>query len=304
MHASKNGYVPKWFQRAIATPARDGFVEVAGCRIHYLRWHEPGKPGKPGLLLVHGGFAHAHWWDFIAPSFVRDYSVAAIDLSGMGESGRRPRYTRELFAKEVMSVCAHAELGDRPIIVGHSFGGFVALVAAIHYGTKLGGAVMADFPIRPPELQKEHQATRPWVKPKETYPTMQAALKRFRLIPPQPCANEFILQHIARRSLAKVNGGWSWKFDDRLFDRFELGNLSEEIARVACPLTLIYGEKSALFPAEVIRYMKRSFNRTFPMIKIPGAHHHLFLEKPFVFVRTVRRVIARWQKAGVESNRR
>src|SRR2546423_1912983 len=57
---------PAWFARAVAAPFEDCFVEVDGARIHYLRW---GQAGKPGLLLVHGGFAHAHWWDFIAPLF-------------------------------------------------------------------------------------------------------------------------------------------------------------------------------------------------------------------------------------------
>jgi len=50
-----------------------------------LRW---AQAGKPGLLLVHGGFAHAHWWDFPSLLFFTDrYCVAAIDLSGMGDSG-------------------------------------------------------------------------------------------------------------------------------------------------------------------------------------------------------------------------
>src|SRR5438105_3783855 len=94
---------PAWFTHAIETPFEDRFIEVAGCRIHYLRW---GQTGKPGLLFIHGGFAHAHWWDFIAPLFAEDYCVAAIDLGGMGDSGYRPKYSGELFAKEVMEVCA------------------------------------------------------------------------------------------------------------------------------------------------------------------------------------------------------
>ena len=71
---------PQWFTRAIEDPGEDCFVNVEGCRIHYLRW---GQAGKPGLVFLHGGFAHAHWWDFIAPFFAEDYSVVAIDLSGV-----------------------------------------------------------------------------------------------------------------------------------------------------------------------------------------------------------------------------
>src|SRR5438874_549866 len=102
MSVEKRSTGPEWFTAAIAAPVEERWVKVEGCPIHYLRW---GQPGKPGLLLVHGGFAHAHWWDFIAPAFADDYCVAALDLSGMGDSGRRPKYTAELFAQEAIRVC-------------------------------------------------------------------------------------------------------------------------------------------------------------------------------------------------------
>jgi len=61
---------PQWFTRAIEDPGEDCFVNVEGCRIHYLRW---GQAASPGWCFWHGGFAHAHWWDFIAPFFAEDY---------------------------------------------------------------------------------------------------------------------------------------------------------------------------------------------------------------------------------------
>src|SRR5882672_11368347 len=94
---------PQWFTRAIEDPGEDCFVNVEGCRIHYLRW---GQAGKPGLVFLHGGFAHAHWWDFIAPFFAEDYSVVAIELSGMGDSSQRAEYSGEIFATEVIGVCS------------------------------------------------------------------------------------------------------------------------------------------------------------------------------------------------------
>jgi hypothetical protein len=77
---------PAWFEQAVAQPFETSSVEVAGAKISYLRW---GSRSRPGLLLVHGNGAHAHWWQYIAPFMAREYNVAAMDLSGMGDSGHR-----------------------------------------------------------------------------------------------------------------------------------------------------------------------------------------------------------------------
>src|SRR5262245_64284696 len=51
--------VPAWFDRALAVPFTDEYVGVAGAAVHYVAW---GRPGPRGLVFVHGGAAHAHWW--------------------------------------------------------------------------------------------------------------------------------------------------------------------------------------------------------------------------------------------------
>ena len=292
MTVERKTRTPAWFTRALTKRFEDRFIEVDGCRIHYLRW---GKPGRPGLLLVHGGFAHAHWWDFIAPFFAQHYYVAAMDLSGMGDSGYRQRYSGDLFAREAMAVCSDAGFAEWPVIVGHSFGGLVALKAGVSYGQKLTGVVLVDFPLRPPEVQKEHESRGPKVGPKETYPSLEAALKRFRLIPPQPCENGFILEYIARHSLSKVDGGWTWKFDEQLFSGFRAGNVAEDLAKASCRVAAVYGQKSVLFPPEIVHYMAKLLENRVPMICIPGVHHHLFLEQPFAFVDVVRSLLAQWE---------
>ena len=92
---------PRWFQDALAAPCEDRTVAVAGCPIHYLRW---GDPAQPGVVLVHGGAAHAQWWSFLAPQLMRQYHVVALDLSGHGDSGRREEYPREVWADEALAI--------------------------------------------------------------------------------------------------------------------------------------------------------------------------------------------------------
>ena len=91
---------PKWLADALATPAEEDMIEVRGCSIHRMAW---GRRGRPGLVLVHGGAGHAHWWSFIAPLFPQ-YRVVALDLSGHGDSGHRSRYGIDDWTEEVLAV--------------------------------------------------------------------------------------------------------------------------------------------------------------------------------------------------------
>ena len=66
--------IPQWFQRAQSTPYKEVVIEVDGVPIRYLEW---GEQRQPGLVLIHGGAAHAHWWTFLAPMFAEDWHVVA-----------------------------------------------------------------------------------------------------------------------------------------------------------------------------------------------------------------------------------
>ena len=77
---------PAWFGQATAEEPERTFIEVEGAKVELLAW---GNRGKPGLMFLHGGAAHADWWSFIAPFFAKDYRVVASTFTGMGRSGWR-----------------------------------------------------------------------------------------------------------------------------------------------------------------------------------------------------------------------
>jgi pimeloyl-ACP methyl ester carboxylesterase len=283
---------PAWFREALAAPRTDHFVDVAGCPIHYVRW---GHGVKPGLILVHGGAAHTEWWSFLAPLLTRQYDVVALDLSGHGESGRRAEYPRRLWADEVLGVIGDARFAGAPVLVGHSMGGLVGIVTASVYGEALAGAVIVDAPVRKPDPEsQEGGAGRSFRNPK-VYPTLEAALAHFRLVPEQPCDNGFILDHIARTSLRRVPGGFTWKFDPRVFTRFSLDKMSDFLASTRCRVALLRGEKSVVVPPETGEYMYELLNRSAPLVEIPEAHHHLILDQPLAFIAAVRALLADWE---------
>ena len=92
---------PEWFRRALAVPFTDERVDLEDAGIHYVAW---GEPGRRGLVFVHGGGAHAHWWTHVAATFASELRVVALDLSGHGDSAHRDRYSLEQWTDEVIAV--------------------------------------------------------------------------------------------------------------------------------------------------------------------------------------------------------
>ena len=282
---------PRWFTGALAQVPEDHTVDVDGCPIHYLRW---GDPALPGLVLVHGGAAHAHWWSFIAPHLTRQYAVAAVDLSGHGDSGRRAEYSRERWAAEVLAVAADAGM-TKPILVGHSMGGFVSIITAALHGDELAGVIIVDSPVRRPDPESdEGQRGRAFRNPK-TYPDVETAVEHFHLVPPQPCENDFVVEHIARHSLRPVEGGWSWKFDPVIFQRFMPRAIHEYLPNVSCRVAVLHGQYSAIVTDDVTDYMSELLGRKAPFVEIPAAYHHLILDQPLAFIAALRAILADWE---------
>src|SRR5439155_363149 len=111
-------------------PFTDGEVTVDGAAIHYVAW---GEPGRRGLVFVHGGGAHAHWWTHVAATFANEFRVVAVDLSGHGDSGHREIYELEQWTREVVAAADAGDIDGQPVVVGHSMGGFVTIAtAALH----------------------------------------------------------------------------------------------------------------------------------------------------------------------------
>jgi pimeloyl-ACP methyl ester carboxylesterase len=285
---------PAWFTDTVAVEPESAFVEVAGAPIHYLRW---GDRARPGLLLVHGNAAHAYWWSFIAPFLARDYNVAAIDLSGMGDSGWRKSYSMELFVEEELAVCEAAGMfapDEPPVIVAHSFGGFVTMLTGALHGERLAGTVIVDSPVNPPDRERSGPRRRGTIRPNKVYPALEAALARFRLMPPQTCDNLYLVDWVGRRSLKPVDGGFTWKFDPAIWQDFSIGDTAARLRATKCRIAIFRGENSVLMPPEIGEYMFNLLGRAAPVVEIPGAQHHIMLDRPLALVAALRALLADW----------
>lgn len=282
---------PAWFTGALANQPTISQTQVDGCTINALSW---GDPALPPLVLLHGGAAHAHWWSFIAPQLTHRYHVIAPDLSGHGDSGHRDEYTMEQWGDEVMAVAADAGASTAPIVIGHSMGGHVAIAMAARFGDQLAGVIVVDSPVSKPDPESEEGERGRMFKNPKTYPDLETALEHFFLMPPQPCENDWIIDHIARHSLRQTDAGWTWKFDRNVFAR-ERYQSNDYLERAGCRLALMHGQLSDLVTSDVQEYMEELTGRNAPMIEIPQAYHHVLLDQPLALISAIRAILADWQ---------
>jgi proline iminopeptidase len=118
-------------------------VQLDGVNLHY---EVDGDPGRPALVVLHGGlgFDHHLYRRSFAP-LVDDHHLVFPDLRGNGGSfpADLATVTMAQLADDVVALADH--LGrDRFAVLGHSYGGFVAQELALRHGDRLDGLVLVD----------------------------------------------------------------------------------------------------------------------------------------------------------------
>lgn len=94
----------------------------------------------PPVLLIHGFGTNTFTWRHIAPDLARDHKVIAVDLKGFGRSDKPfdKRYAAADQAELLVQLILERDLRDLTL-VGHSYGGGVALLLALEADTRLKG---------------------------------------------------------------------------------------------------------------------------------------------------------------------
>jgi len=270
----------RWFDEALAQAPTEHDVEVEGTRIHYLAW---GRPDLPGVVLVHGGLAHARWWEHIAPLLV-GYRVVALDLSGHGDSAAREIHDLRQWGREIKAVIDDAGL-LRPVVVGHSMGGTPAVAVGVDHPDEIRGVVTVDSRFNDYEWRARD-------KESATYASVDEAVEDFRPVHPVDGVSTppYIHRRIAETSLRRVGDRWRWK---RL-DRFEVvpARLRELLPQLTVPLALVRTEFGVL-TAAAAQEMKDLTPAPVLDGFIPGSAHNPMLEQPLALVEALQSVIPR-----------
>jgi len=121
------------------------FVEVEGVRLHYVDTGEkPGQDGPP-LLFVHGWLGQLNHFSHSLAALFPERRVVMVDRPGCGysQAARIPT----IAGNAAVLAAFMDKIGlRRPLVVGHSLGGAIALALALDYSAKIAGlALIAPF---------------------------------------------------------------------------------------------------------------------------------------------------------------
>jgi pimeloyl-ACP methyl ester carboxylesterase len=260
------------------------FIEINGLKLHCLDWG--GDTAIHTILLVHGGSAHAHWWDFVAPRLTPYGRILALDFRGHGRSqwANPPRYGLEVYLEDLVGFISqyiHAPV----VLIGHSMGGHVAQLLAQDRPDLLEALIAIDSPPNGPPLTtrlKWRWKRRKQGGPRPEFSSARELVKRFRLSPPGHALVPAQLEALALKGSEQLpNGNWAFRFDpETRVPRTTMRAMRKpRLRRIELPVLVLRGANSALMSRSAAVKMHRQLPRAI-FKEIDGAYHHVPLDQP------------------------
>jgi pimeloyl-ACP methyl ester carboxylesterase len=207
-------------------------MDVRGIPTHLF---EAGDPTASPLLYIHGALNGNLWLDY-HKALARHFHIFAPDIPGFGLT-ECPDWMRDisdyvLYFRDLLDT-----LGlEKPFIVGHSIGGWMAVEVAVWYPERVGKLVLANaFGLRVkgtpiPDIFA--------MSPEEiTGLCFENIMAAMPFMPPEINVEFMFSQYKQLTTLASLI--WNPSYDPKLERRLE---------RVNCPTLLLWGENDRLTP--------------------------------------------------------
>src|SRR5262245_21622381 len=123
-----------------ALPPRGRFIAIGGERMHYV---DTGGAG-PAIVMIHGLAGNLLHFDYaLAGRLAGEFRLILVDRPGSGHSTRAAGANASLTAQADAIAKLIGALGlTRPLVVGHSLGGAVALALALDHPDCVGGLAL------------------------------------------------------------------------------------------------------------------------------------------------------------------
>ena len=254
---------------------------VGRMRLHYLDW---GVKGRHPILFLHGGGLNAHTWDLVCLMLRHRYHCLALDQRGHGDSEWEPTadYRFDAQVADVEGFIEKLKL-ERPLLVGHSMGGFAAMGYAIRHAASMAGLVLVDIA---PEISMQGSLKiRDFIRMDREMDSVEDFVERALKF--NPMRNRELLRRSLLHNLRQQpNGRWAWKHDpNRMPQNFEHERderktmIMDNAQNIVCPTLVLRGSRSDVLTDE----SAKEFSESVPKgrwLRIENAGHTIQGDNP------------------------
>jgi pimeloyl-ACP methyl ester carboxylesterase len=279
-------------------------VDIGGCRLFFdvegakLRPDGPRMREVPTVLLLHGGPGADH--SIFKPAYSQLADVAQVvyfDHRGDGRSDGRddsPRWKLSQWGNDVKALCDALEI-ERPIVMGVSFGGYVAMSYALRYPDHPAKLILCSTTASP--SKKDIQVE---VFERLGGAEAGAAARAFLEDPTRAATREFLrlCGPLYRRSSHDPHINTRTIWNPRLMAEFRRGeretmNFLPELHRIKCQTLVMVGEDDPMTPVpcseEIVAALPPDLVR---FERFAGAGHGIVADQPDRFFEVLRAFIA------------
>lgn len=242
----------------------DSFIDIDGQKLHY-RVSGHGKP----LILMHGWGCNLTTVASIEQTASLTHKVYNIDFPGFGQSPE-PKQTWGVEEYTTLIETMADMLGiDSPVLIGHSFGGRVAILYASRRPT--AKVVLVDAAGLKPRRPLSY-----YIKV-YSFKTAKAVVK---LVLPRHKAQKTIER--MRRSRGSADYNAATPVMQAILSRVVNEDLADRLPLIKAPTLLIWGEQDTATPL----WMAQKIERLVPdagLVSFKGCGHYSFLDNPAGF---------------------
>ena len=257
--------------------ATDATLKTAdGLDLYVRRWQAEGVPHQWTFVVVHGHGEHGGRYQHLAEWFTPlGATVYAMDLRGHGRSGGQRGHAPSLMALlddiDAVVMRAREESGGPVVLIGHSFGGLLAIAYALRHPDHIDRAVFSA-----PLLQLKVKV-RGWKRGlAKVLPKLAPRFSLSNAVDPD------VLSHDPANARA-------YRTDSLVHDRMTAGLYGDTIARgeefieraseLRVPFLLLHGRDDQIVdPIGSQRFFARATVLERAFVLYPGLYHEVFNE--------------------------
>ncbi len=240
------------------------------------------KYGEKGqdLIIIHGLFGMSDNWNTLGKQFSKYCKVKLVDLRNHGRSPHSEDFNYDVMCEDILEYMNDHNI-QKPILLGHSLGGKVAMKFAFTHPDKIEKLIVADIsPRRYNTDFHQNLLSTLYRLPLENFEKREEIDRVLSETYDDKAMRLFILKNLFRKEKKE----FAWRFNiDVLFKK--LYNIQEaDFIKGVCdvPTLFIRGGHSNYITTEDELIINKHFS-DFSITTIDGAGHWLHAENPELF---------------------